>query len=265
MSGLVVEGLAVEIDGTRILHGAGLTAPKGKVTGLIGPNGAGKSTLFAALLGIRRPAAGTVTLTGDDLQAMRREERARRAAYVQQSASTEERLTARDVVSLGRIPYQSGWREESAEDAAVVARALERTGMAAFAERQYDTLSGGERQAVQIARALAQQPMLLLLDEPTSNLDLRAQLAVHGVMRELADGGAVVMAILHDLNQAARFCDHLVLLSQGRVVAEGPPGEVLNPELLGEVYGVSARIIADPATGAPIIIHEMSEAVQNRR
>ena len=266
MSGLVVEGLAVEIDGTRILHGAGLTAPKGKVTGLIGPNGAGKSTLFAALLGIRRPGAGTITLMGDDLQAMRRDERARRAAYVPQSAATEERLTVRDVVSLGRIAHQSGWgREESAEDAAIVARALAQTGMQGFAGRQYDTLSGGERQAVQIARALAQQPTLLLLDEPTSNLDLRAQLAVHGVMRELADDGAVVMAILHDLNQAARFCDHLVLLSQGRVIAEGTPAEVLKPELLGDVYGVGARILADPATSSPIIIHEMSGALQNRR
>jgi iron complex transport system ATP-binding protein len=186
---------------------------------------------------------------------MGRRKRAGICAYVEQTASTEERLSVSDVVALGRIPHVSTWAAGlGADDEAVVARALEKVGMAGFAERLFNTLSGGEQQRVHIARALAQEPKLLVLDEPTSHLDIRAQLQVLHLMGDLAGAGGTVLLALHDLNLALRFCDWLVVLNAGRVVAEGPPAEVLREDLLAEVYGVRARLIDGPS--GPVIAYD---------
>lgn len=257
---LDIDDLSVARGGKAILSAISVTAPPGAVTGLIGPNGAGKSTLLAALLGLV-PSSGTARFAGADLPGMKRRDRARLLAYVEQSANTEERLTVRDVVALGRIPFQSALAAAGApEDRAIIAAALEDTGMTAFAHRRFDTLSGGEQQRVHIARALAQQPRLLLLDEPTSHLDISAQLQLLALLRRKAAAGTIVLLALHDLNLAARYCDHLLVLHAGRLAAAGPPAEVLTPALLRQVYGVRARLLPDPASGRPLIVYDDAAA-----
>ncbi|MGV3576083.1 MAG: ABC transporter ATP-binding protein [Devosia sp.] len=255
MAGLQVAGVTIRRGGRAIVADARLSAPAGKVTGLVGPNGAGKSTLISAIVGIEQPEAGALTFEGADLVSMSRRARAAISAYVEQSASTEERLSVADVVALGRIPHISAWTAGlGPDDEALVARALKQVDMADFATRQFNTLSGGEQQRVHIARALAQEPKLLVLDEPTSHLDIRAQLQVLRILGGLAKAGGTVLLALHDLNLALRFCDWLVVLHAGRVVAEGPPIEVLGEDLLAEVYGVHARLIQGPS--GPVIAYE---------
>ncbi len=258
MSALSVRDLSVGRGGHAIVDGVGFTAPSGRITGLIGPNGAGKSTLLAAILGLT-PATGAAHFDGLDLPKMARRDRARQVAFVEQSATTEERLRFAEVVALGRIPFEAAWQSgPGPEDQAIIARALAETGMASFGLRRFDTLSGGEQQRVHLARALAQQPRLLLLDEPTSHLDIRAQLQLLPLLQGKAATGMTIMLALHDLNLAARFCDHLVVLAGGRLVAEGRPNEVLTPSLLREVYGVSARLVADPAAGDALIVYDQA-------
>ena len=253
---LLVSRLSVLKSDKAILSDVSFTAPAGRVTGLIGPNGAGKSTLLAAILGLV-PAGGPAHFDGRNLPTMPRRDRARMVAFVEQSASTDERLTVRDVVALGRIPHEPAWQSApSPEDAAIVDHALAETGMTAFATRRFDTLSGGEQQRVHLARALAQQPRLLLLDEPTSHLDIRGQLELLTLLRRKAAEGVTVLLALHDLNLAARFCDQLVVLSDGRLAAEGTPHVVLTPDLLSSVYGVSARLVPDPGSDQPVIVYD---------
>lgn len=255
MSGLVVEGLSMKAGGQTIVGRASLCAAAGAITGLVGPNGAGKSTLLSGLLGLRPIVAGTALFEGTDLLAMPRRQRAQICAYVEQSASTEERLTVADVVGLGRIPFQSVWQQVDAEEA-IINRALAEVGLAGLARRLYTTLSGGERQRVQLARALAQQPRLLVLDEPTSHLDIHAQMDVLDLLRRAAAAGTTVVIALHDLNLAMRYCDRLAVMQSGHIVAEGTPDAVLTPQLLGEVYGVAARRIEDLQTGHPVIVFD---------
>lgn len=256
---LAVENLSVSKAGKPILSGVDFTAPPGAITGLIGPNGAGKSTLLTALLGLV-PATGTARFDGHDLPVMNRRDRARLAAFVEQSTNTEERLAVRDVVALGRIPHQSALAAANdAEDEAIIAAALAETGMSAFTHRRFDTLSGGEQQRIHIARALAQQPRLLLLDEPTSHLDISSQLQLLALLRRRAASGATILLALHDLNLAARSCDHLVVLEHGRRIAEGAPAAVLTPALLLDVYGVQARLLPDPASDRPIIVYDEAQ------
>lgn len=260
MNGLTVEGIGLARGGKTILAGASFTAPHAQVTGLVGPNGAGKSSLLTALLGLV-PARGRATFDGEDLRTMPRRERARLAAYVEQSASTEERLSVRDVVALGRIPFETDWASgPSAQDDAIVAAAMADTGMSDFADRRFNTLSGGEQQRVQVARALAQQPRLLLLDEPTSHLDIAAQLHLLSLLRRRAAAGATILIVLHDLNLAARFCDRLVILQAGRTLAEGAPHEVLTPARILQTWGVAANLLHDPASGRPVIVYNEAPA-----
>ena len=256
-TGLTVGDIRVRLGNQPILDGVDLAAPAGQLTGLIGPNGAGKSTLLRAILGLV-PATGTVTFDGTDLLAMPRRARARLAAFVEQSSDSDARLSAREVAMLGRIPFQSVWQAApSPEDEAQVDAALAAVDMTAFADRLYQTLSGGEQQRVQIARALAQQPRLLLLDEPTSHLDLHAQLATLDLLRRHAQAGATVLLALHDLNLAAAFCDSLVVLQGGRPAASGTPDQVLTPALLRTVYGVDATIVRHPRDGRPLIAYDL--------
>ena len=254
--GLEISGASVAAGGKTILDSAGLVAQPGKLTGLIGPNGSGKSTLLRASLGIVPLQSGSVRFGDSDLLAMSRRDRAKLSAFVEQGAGSETHLTARDVVLLGRIPFQSVWQvAPSPEDDAVADAALAAVDMAPFADRLFHTLSGGEQQRLHIARALAQAPKLLLLDEPTNHLDIHAQLSVLALLQRRAQAGATILLALHDLNLAAAFCDALVVLQHGKVVARGMPEAVLTPALLHDVYGVDATILRHPATGRPLIAY----------
>lgn len=257
-AGLSVRGVSVQLGAERILDAVDLIAEPGKVTGLIGPNGAGKSTLLRAILGLAPLESGSVSFGGADLLAMSRRSRAQFAAFVEQSASTDARLTARETVLLGRIPFQTVWQvSPSAEDRDLAEAALAAVDMLAFADRLYHTLSGGEQQRVQIARALAQQPRLLLLDEPTSHLDVHAQLATLALLHQRAKAGGTILLALHDLNLAAGFCDALILMHEGRQVAAGPPEQVLTHALLRAVYGVDVTVLRHPRSGRPLIAYDL--------
>ncbi|MBB5632534.1 iron complex transport system ATP-binding protein [Cryobacterium mesophilum] len=243
MNGLDAQRVTVRLDGRLIIDGIDCSAPSGAVTALIGPNGAGKSTLLHALATILPTEAGVIRFGDDDLLAMKRRTRARTIALVEQDATTELSLSVADVVSLGRIPYQGMFSDESVHDRAIARNALDTVGMSAFAERDVTELSGGERQRVLLARALAQEPRLLLLDEPTNHLDISAQLSTLALLHDLAAGGVTVMAALHDLTLATGWSDHVIVLSGGHVVASGPTGATLTPRLIEDVYGVHAEII----------------------
>ncbi|MEU6731387.1 ABC transporter ATP-binding protein [Nonomuraea wenchangensis] len=230
---LDLRGVAVTLDGHPIVREAGLEVADGELVGLVGPNGCGKSTLLRAVYRALRPSAGLIAVDGDDVHRLPAREAARRTAVLAQEIPADLDFTVAEIVAMGRTPYKA----DAAADAAVCARALDRVGLSGAAGRIFATLSGGEKQRVLLARALAQQTRLLLLDEPTSHLDIRHQLDLLHLIREL---GIATLAVLHDLNQAAAFCDRLYVMNAGRVVAGGPPGEVLTPDLISEVYGVRA-------------------------
>lgn len=256
--GLQFDSVCVRAGQSTLLDGVSCRAGAGRLTGLIGPNGAGKSTLMRAALGLVALERGTIAFGGVDLPAMPRRDRARISAFVEQSGATEVHLSAREVVMLGRIPFQSVWQSiPSPSDDAVVDEALAAVGMSGFSGRQYHTLSGGEQQRLQVARALAQEPQLLVLDEPTNHLDVHAQLSILGLLRRRAQSGATVLLALHDLNLAAAFCDDLIVLHQGGLVVQGTPETVLTPALLRDVYGVQASLLHHPRTGRPMIAYDV--------
>ncbi len=230
-----VRDLCARIHRTPILTDVSLCIEAGELFGLVGPNGSGKSTLMRCFAGLRRPSAGRILADGADLARMPGRARARRIALVEQQADTTDRLTVREAVELGRVPYLSPLRGWGAADAAAVADALAAVEMTGFATRHWHTLSGGERQRVHIARALAQSPDLLLLDEPTNHLDIRHQLSLMALVRDLPVTRVVA---LHDLNQAM-ICDRIGVLHQGRLVAAAPPDEVLDEGVLARVFGVA--------------------------
>ncbi|MDI3098882.1 ABC transporter ATP-binding protein [Streptomyces enissocaesilis] len=236
---LVADRVSRAFDGRLILDGVSLAPRPGSVTGLLGPNGSGKSTLLRLLSGVLAPASGVVTLDGRPLGDWGRRAVARRVAVVEQHADTLVELTVLDVVRLGRIPHRRAWASAGDADEDAVRTALERTGLTDRADRFWHTLSGGERQRVQIARALAQEPRELLLDEPTNHLDVQHQLELLNLIAELPVTSVVA---LHDLNLAAMYCDQVVVLRQGRVVAAGPPGDTLTESLIADVYGVRAEV-----------------------
>ena len=242
--------MLVQADATRILDGVSVAVGAGEFVGLIGPNGAGKSTMLRAMSGVLARREGTVTLQGRDLDAMGPGEVARVLALVPQMAPYTYGFTALEVVMMGRYPHMGRFQVEGAAERRIAERALETTEAAQFAHREAATLSGGERQRVFLARALAQTPRVLLLDEPTANLDIQHQLRALGLVRELVRGGMAAIAAIHDLTLAARYCDRLVLLHQGRVVGEGTPREVLTPETLERIFGVRAVVYPDPLTGS---------------
>jgi iron complex transport system ATP-binding protein len=245
---LNAERVSRTTGGRLILDGVDLSPRDGAMTGLLGPNGSGKSTLLRLLAGVLAPTSGRVTLDGRPLDRVGRRDVARRVAVVEQQTDTQVELTVRDVVRLGRIPHRRAWSPASAADEEAVADALDHTGLTGQADRLWHTLSGGERQRVQIARALAQEPRELLLDEPTNHLDIQHQLDVLALVAALPVTSVVA---LHDLNLAAMYCDHLVVLSEGRVVARGEPAEVLTTDLVAKVYRVDAEITRAGPAGRP--------------
>lgn len=250
---LRLDRLAWRVDGRIIVDDVDCTPPAGALTGVLGPNGAGKSTLLRLVAGVLEPEHGRVLLAAEDLLALRRRDRARTVALVEQEASTHAPLTVRDAVALGRTPHTSRWGGADPRDDDVVDAALAEAGVAHFATRPLATLSGGERQRVHLARALAQEPRLLLLDEPTNHLDVHAQLDTLALLGDLTRRGVTVLAALHDLNLAAAACDHVVLLAEGRVVAAGEVADVLRPEVVEPVYGVRCLVLEHPETGRPVL------------
>ncbi len=251
---LEVHGLVVELGGAAILRGVDIEVAAGEVVGLVGPNGAGKSTLLRAVSGVLRFAAGSVALDGEPIDGRSRGELARSLAVVQQLPEAPDTMQVADLVLLGRYPHLGLLGRESGADYLAADRAMSRAGCLELATRPLETLSGGERRRAFIARALAQETPLLLLDEPTANLDASAQAEVMGVLRELAAGGAGVLVVVHDLTLAAAFCDRLVLLHLGEVVAEGGPAEVITSELVRRTYGPHVAVIEDPRNGAPVVV-----------
>jgi len=246
---LSAENLGWCVRGASILRDVSLEVAEDETLGLIGPNGSGKSTLMRLLAGVLRPTAGQVRLGGRPLAQLKRREVAQLLAFVEQQAETADRITVRDAVELGRTPWLSALHPWSPADDAIVAEALAVVEMSGFAGRDWATLSGGERQRVHIARALAQRPRILLLDEPANHLDVHHQLSI---LRLVADLPVTTVIALHDLNQAMG-CDRLGVMHRGRLVALGRPREVLTTELLRDVFGVRASFLTDPADGGQII------------
>jgi iron complex transport system ATP-binding protein len=232
-----------------------LAIPAGKITTLVGPNGCGKSTLLRGLARLLTPRAGSVYLDGADIFKLSTKAVAKRLGILPQGPVAPEGLTVRDLVAQGRYPYQNWLQQWSKEDERLVEQALATTGMTALADRPLDTLSGGQRQRAWIAMALAQDTEILLLDEPTTFLDLAHQVEVLDLLYELnqTEGRTIVM-VLHDLNQACRYADYLVAVSEGQVWAEGLPAQVMTEAMVREVFGLECRIVTDPVAGTPMCV-----------
>ncbi|MFJ5262379.1 ABC transporter ATP-binding protein [Streptomyces sp. NPDC088387] len=248
---LCATDVTVAYDGVDVVHGAAVTLRPGEVTALVGPNGSGKSTLLRTLARLQRPRTASVVLDGaTDGLALSPREFSRQVALLTQGRPTPSGLTVRDVVEFGRYPYRGRWGAADPGGSAAVARALELTGVAELAERGAEHLSGGQLQRVWLAGCLAQETGVLLLDEPTTYLDLRYQVELLDLVRDLAEEhGIAVGVVLHDLDQAAAVADRIVLLSAGRIVADGLPEDVLTPERLTGTYGIRIEVDTDPLTG----------------
>jgi iron complex transport system ATP-binding protein len=239
---IIVEHVSWGVPGKTIVRDVSLKVEPGETVGLIGPNGSGKSSLLRCMAGLRTPAAGVVRYDGVDIASWPARERARKMAFVEQTADTDSDLRVAEVAMLGRTAHRSRWRGPDATDHAIVAAALDRLDLAALADRPWKQLSGGERQRAHLARALAQRTWGLLLDEPTNHLDVRHQL---DLMELAARTPQTVVVALHDLALAARYCDRLVLMHRGTVVADGPAEDVLTASLLRDVFDVDAEIGRD--------------------
>lgn len=238
-----------------VLRDLDLVVPDGKITVIVGANGCGKSTLLRGLGRLLKPAAGSVLLDGHSIHHRSSRDVARTLGLLPQNPVAPEGLTVVDLVGRGRYPHHGPLRRWSPADDAAVARALELTGTIDLAHRPVEELSGGQRQRVWVAMALAQETDLLLLDEPTTFLDVAHQVEVLDLMLDLnAARGVTILMVLHDLNLAGRYADHLVALRAGRIVAAGSPGEVVTPELVREVFGLEAQVIDDPVSRTPLVV-----------
>jgi iron-chelate-transporting ATPase len=250
----VLQGLDLHLGyhGVPVVHGADVALRPGRVSALVGPNGSGKSTLLRALARLHHPAAGDITLDGGtDALALTRRDFARHVTLLAQSRPVPTGLTVRDVVGFGRHPYRGRWRGADPGGRAAVDRAMAVTRVLDLAERPVDELSGGQLQRVWLAGCLAQDTGVLLLDEPTNHQDLRYQVEILDLLRDLADDdGVAIGVVLHDLDQAAAVADEIALLADGRVRAVGAPADVLTSDLLSDAYGIRVEIDHDPATGA---------------
>jgi iron complex transport system ATP-binding protein len=244
-----LDDVALSLGETAVLETVSLSVERGEFVALIGPNGAGKTTLLRTINGILEPDAGSVTLDGDRVGDLSSKAVSRRVATVPQDTHVGFSFTAEQLVEMGRTPHRSrlNWRD----DHGTVEAAMRRTETVGLRERSVDSLSGGERQRVLLARALAQEPDALLLDEPTSSLDINHQVQVLGLVADLAGEGRAALAAIHDLDLAARFCDRLLLLSEGRIRARGSPEQVLADPSLADAFGTETAVSRDPVTGTP--------------
>ncbi|RMI13414.1 ABC transporter ATP-binding protein [Cellulomonas triticagri] len=253
-SRLGVEGVTLRYDSRTVSTDLSFAVPDGSFTVIIGPNACGKSTLLRALSGLLVPAAGRVLLDGAPLLSYPARERARRLAFLPQSMGAPEGITVAELAARGRFAHQRVLRRSSLADAEAVDRALADTGTADLADRRLDELSGGQRQRAWIAMVLAQETPIVLLDEPTTYLDLTHQLEVLSLLHRLRLAGRTVVAVLHDLNHAARYASHLVAMADGRVVAQGEPDQVVTPALVRDVFGLESTVVPDPVTGGPLVV-----------
>lgn len=253
-SRLAAQNLVLAYNAAVIVDDLTLDLPDGGFTVIIGPNACGKSTLLKALSRTLAPTSGSVLLDGVPIASIKSKKVARQLAMLPQSPIAPEAITVRDLVGRGRYPHQSLLRQWSTADESAVQRALAATAIADLADRYVAELSGGQRQRAWIAMVLAQETELLLLDEPTTFLDIAHQYEVLELCSQLHAEGRTLVAVLHDLNQAARYASHLVVMKAGAIVAQGAPGEVLTAALVEAVFGLPCVVVADPETGTPMVV-----------
>jgi iron complex transport system ATP-binding protein len=259
VSRLRAADVTLAYDGRVVAEGLSFEVPDGRVTAIVGPNACGKSTLLCALSRLLRPRHGTVILDGDSIHRLATKEVAKLLGLLPQSPIAPDGILVGDLVARGRTPHQSLFQQWSAADEAAVRAALEATGTADLADRPVDELSGGQRQRVWIAMALAQETGLLLLDEPTTFLDISHQIEVLDLVAELnSRDGRTIVVVLHDLNMACRYADHIVAMRDGRIVASGAPDDVITANTMRAVFGLDCLVIPDPISGTPLVVPHSS-------
>ena len=251
---LEARGLVVVYDGKVVVDGVDLALPEGSFTVILGPNASGKSTVLRALARVLKPESGDVLFDGRALGEYGSKELARRMGLLPQDAIAPEGMRVADLVSRGRYPHHSALQRWTSADDTATREALAATNTADLAERYVDQLSGGQRQRVWVALLLAQQTPVMLLDEPTTFLDIAHQYELLDLLRDLNTQGKTVIAVLHDLNQAARYADNLVLMKEGHVIATGTPSELITADRVGDVFGIDAVVTPDPVTGTPMVV-----------
>lgn len=251
---LAAEAVSLGYDGTVIVEDLTVDIPHGKVTSIVGSNGCGKSTLLRGMARLLKPSSGRITLDGKSVQEWSTKEVARIVGLLPQSPTPPEGITVTELVSRGRHPHQNLLRQWSKTDEHAVAEALRLTNTVELADRHVEALSGGQRQRVWIAMVLAQQTDILLLDEPTSFLDIAHAVDLLDLVTDLNQRGSTVTMVLHDLNLAARYSDHLIAMAGGKIVAQGTPAQVVTAQTVREVFGITAQIVPDPVSGSPMVV-----------
>ncbi|MFD4632835.1 ABC transporter ATP-binding protein [Streptomyces sp. NPDC058284] len=251
---LAARGVSVGYGGRTVIDDLDVAIPPGVITTIIGPNGCGKSTLLRTLTRLLKPAKGSVVLDGEDIDKLKTRDVAKKLGLLPQAPVAPEGLTVADLVARGRHPHQSWLRQWSSDDAGVVERALAMTGVSDLADRAVDSLSGGQRQRVWISMTLAQGTDLLLLDEPTTYLDLAHAIDVLDLVDDLHESGNTVVMVLHDLNLATRYSDNLIVMKAGSILAQGHPRDVITADLLYEAFGLRAKVVDDPVGDRPLIV-----------
>ena len=264
MFNLRLDNISLGYTRRAVLHNISLEAKPGEMLGIIGPNGSGKSTLIKGITRLIQPISGQIFLDGKDIASMNRQDLARLVAVVPQNPTLPELFTALEVVLMGRTPHLGLLRYEGEKDLATVQKAMETTQTLAFAERRVGELSGGERQRLIIARALAQEPKIMLMDEPTANLDINYQIETLDLARQLCrEQELIVVVTLHDLNLASQYCDRLIMLSDGRIYCHGTPKVVINAQTIKEVYGAEVYVYPHPFNNLPttLIVSDKSKTM----
>ena len=254
---LNIENLSAGYGQRAVLRDVSLCLKRGEVLGIIGPNGCGKSTLVKTIAGFLPKMGGRISICGDDVATLMRDEMARRLGVVPQQHGLLFSFTVRELVEMGRYPHRGSLSPMGEDDRRIIDNAIRDADMEALADREADHLSGGEIQRMFIARALAQQTEILLLDEPNTHLDLAHQEQVFSILKSFAKNREIgVMCVLHDMNLASEFCDRIILLSNSTIAAEGEPAEIITPEMIGRYYGVKVQVHPNPVSGKPMLISE---------
>jgi iron complex transport system ATP-binding protein len=265
-SRLRADGLSIGYDDRAVIDGLSVDVLDGRVTAIVGPNACGKSTLLRGLARLLRPSAGQVVLDGHDITTLHTKEVARRLGLLPQTSIAPEGISVADLVARGRFPHQKVLRQWSGDDADAVTEAMRFVGVTDLAGRLVDELSGGQRQRVWVAVLLAQQTPLVLLDEPTTYLDIAHQVELLDLFGMLnREQNRTVVVVLHDLQHACRYADQIIVMKAGRIVAQGDPNAVITEALIEDVYGLECQIIDDPQTGTPLVIPRASRYVRTRR